>query len=415
MDARGKAEEGLEGGHRRSAAVEAEGELIKVGLEVVVPDAVVGAAQPGLEVAKDAMDVRQELGGPFGRALGTGAMAVAQLGEGGIRLPAVRQDEGAGGDGAFHEAHQRARRGIRDHVEPHPAGRLPPNFHRADDQRLVQELAAALETGLVTPQIGLIDLDLLLQRLPLGVDHGPTKLVQERPGRLVADPELAPQLHRRQPGGMGGHQVGGPEPDRQRHPRPMQDRARRHRDLPATRLALPQPPVRQLEGCPRPAVRTAKPVGPSARGQVLPAPVLIPESRLEFLQGLGEIRPAHPTTLRMGAFGVNPIGRRLVTDIQEDIFADLDIRFLSLWGRPLQLIDCQNLFCEADKYLRVVLPTAQGLSGRTRIKQTFRQTMGGLPYWYPPKWGLNDLVHQTSNAGSLDGLATTMKTSIRGG
>src|SRR5216683_695381 len=106
---------------------------------------------------------------------------------------------------------------------------------------------------------------------------------------------------------------------------------------------------------------------------------------------------------------------RLVTDIQEDIFADLDIRFLSLWGRPLQLIDCQNLFCEADKYLRVVLPTAQGLSGRTRIKQTFRQTMGGLPYWYPPKWGLNDLVHQTSNAGSLDGLATTMKTSIRGG
>lgn len=91
MDARGKAEEGLEGGHRRSAAVEAEGELIKVGLEVVVPDAVVGAAQPGLEVAKDAMDVRQELGGPLGRALGAGAMAVAQLGEGGIRRqPSVR-------------------------------------------------------------------------------------------------------------------------------------------------------------------------------------------------------------------------------------------------------------------------------------------------------------------------------------
>lgn len=45
--------------------------------------------------------------------------------------------------------------------------------------------------GLVTPQIGLIDLDLLLQRLLLGVDHGATKLVQERPGRLVADPELA--------------------------------------------------------------------------------------------------------------------------------------------------------------------------------------------------------------------------------
>ena len=50
MDARGEAEEGLEGRHRRSAAVEAEGELVELSLEVVVPDAVVGAAQPGLEV-----------------------------------------------------------------------------------------------------------------------------------------------------------------------------------------------------------------------------------------------------------------------------------------------------------------------------------------------------------------------------
>jgi hypothetical protein len=106
---------------------------------------------------------------------------------------------------------------------------------------------------------------------------------------------------------------------------------------------------------------------------------------------------------------------RLVADIQEDTFADLGIRFLSLWGRPLQLIDCQNLFCEADKYLRVVLPTAQGLSGRTRIKQTFRQTTGGLPYWYPPKWGLNHLVPLTSNTGSLDQLATVLDTSNRGG
>ena len=58
MDTRGEAEEGLEGRHRGPAAGEAEGELVEVGLEVVVPDAVVGAAQPRLEIAKHPVDVR---------------------------------------------------------------------------------------------------------------------------------------------------------------------------------------------------------------------------------------------------------------------------------------------------------------------------------------------------------------------
>jgi len=67
MDARGEAEQGLEGRHRGTPPVEAEGELVQVGLEVVVADAVVGAAQPRLEVSKDPMDARQDLSGPLGR------------------------------------------------------------------------------------------------------------------------------------------------------------------------------------------------------------------------------------------------------------------------------------------------------------------------------------------------------------
>jgi hypothetical protein len=41
-----------------SPPVETKGELVQVGLEVLVTDAVVGAAKPGLEIAKDAVDVR---------------------------------------------------------------------------------------------------------------------------------------------------------------------------------------------------------------------------------------------------------------------------------------------------------------------------------------------------------------------
>jgi len=79
---------------------------------------------------------------------------------------------------------------------------------------------------------------------------------------------------------------------------------------------------------------------------------------------------------------------RVVTERAEEEFGRLGLRFQTLWGRPLQLIDCQNLFCEVDKYARVVHPEFHGASGRTRIKQRFKPRPMSLPQWYPPKWGL---------------------------
>lgn len=83
---------------------------------------------------------------------------------------------------------------------------------------------------------------------------------------------------------------------------------------------------------------------------------------------------------------------RLMVDNQESEFERLGINFRSLWGRRLQLIDCQNLFCEVDKYARVAHPEVAGISGRTRIKQKFSPT-GPLDLpWYPPKWGINSKI-----------------------
>lgn len=86
---------------------------------------------------------------------------------------------------------------------------------------------------------------------------------------------------------------------------------------------------------------------------------------------------------------------RVVTERQALEFERLGIDFKSLWGRPLQLIDCQNLFCEVDKYARVHHPEITGTSLRTRIKQKFRSKGGPLDYWYPPKWGLNERIEQS--------------------
>ena len=89
---------------------------------------------------------------------------------------------------------------------------------------------------------------------------------------------------------------------------------------------------------------------------------------------------------------------RMVADRQQVEFERLEIDFKSLWGRPLQLIDCQNLFCEVDKYARHAHPEVVGITGRTRIKQVFRSTPTQINYWYPPKWGLNELIEREKEA-----------------
>ena len=94
---------------------------------------------------------------------------------------------------------------------------------------------------------------------------------------------------------------------------------------------------------------------------------------------------------------------RFVADRQEQEFERLGINFASLWGRRLQLIDCQNLFCEVDKFSRVAHPEIAGRTGRTRIKQKFSQTLEPLDFFYPPKWGLNERIRAGAFPNEADG------------
>jgi len=80
---------------------------------------------------------------------------------------------------------------------------------------------------------------------------------------------------------------------------------------------------------------------------------------------------------------------RFTADTAEAHFGRLGLRFQTLWGRPLQLIDCQNLFCEVDKYARQAHPDMLGKLGRTRIKQNFRPDSSPIDYGFPSKWNLD--------------------------
>lgn len=80
---------------------------------------------------------------------------------------------------------------------------------------------------------------------------------------------------------------------------------------------------------------------------------------------------------------------KMMCENQSSEFERLGIEFKSLWGRPLQLIDCQNVFCEVDKYSRIAHPEITGISDRKRIKQKFKQrSLTPIRYFFPLKWKL---------------------------
>jgi len=90
---------------------------------------------------------------------------------------------------------------------------------------------------------------------------------------------------------------------------------------------------------------------------------------------------------------------------QEAEFARLGLKFEGLFGRRLQPIDCQNLFCEISKYARVAHPQVHGISGRTRIKQQYRKGIAEpmpSPY-FPPKWKL-DIIFPEIDAINPSGM-----------
>jgi hypothetical protein len=77
-------------------------------------------------------------------------------------------------------------------------------------------------------------------------------------------------------------------------------------------------------------------------------------------------------------------------DVQDREFQARGISFNGLFGRKLQLIDCQNIFCEISKYARVAHPDVRGVSNRTRIKQSYRaSSLEERAPFFPPRWGLH--------------------------
>jgi hypothetical protein len=125
------------------------------------------------------------------------------------------------------------------------------------------------------------------------------------------------------------------------------------------------------------------------------------------MPGPGALRGIRKCFIDLGDYSPQGVIGWMV-DRQQEEFDRLGLCFESLFGRPLHAIDCQNLFCEVDKYARVAFP--QLSSNRVRIKAKFKPTPSEIGYFYPPKWGINDaaavaqetaILERTESAGRV--------------
>jgi hypothetical protein len=93
-------------------------------------------------------------------------------------------------------------------------------------------------------------------------------------------------------------------------------------------------------------------------------------------------------------------GIRMLADRQTELQLELGLEPVTLWGRPLQLVDIEHWLCETFKYIRIRDSDGKRRVGRLR---PFAPTAApALPQpWFPPHWQLNDRIQRPSVSPGL--------------
>lgn len=209
---------------------------------------------------------------------------VSETWESAVSLQPVGDDDCAGLYSFLHKRQQARLRGVRYTLHSGPAGRTTTNLDSDSHQRLVPDVSAA-PACLETTDEGLVHLDRPGQSVPAWPDHSAPDLVEPSPSRTVAtqskDP-LEPKCTCTVL--LTDHPPDGPEPDRQRTTRVLEDGTRRHRHLLSAGRAHPQTTRRPPTSGPL-AGRASFPVWPSESRKILATGLVGTESGLQFPKG----------------------------------------------------------------------------------------------------------------------------------
>src|ERR1700730_6935007 len=277
------------------AAIEPIGPLPQVAREVLGADTVMGADEPGFDVAEQCMDDWEERASVGAFVLDHGGVPEV-FAEGGIAAAIagepVGQEVRLGLDIGLEEGAEFGAGGGRQHGDARGAGKEPvltldgvPVFSLAvlwrrhlldggNNQALVGIGRAAPETGPITAAAdeGLVRLEKAAQPTGWIFAQPVAQLVRHGPGRLVGHHQFPLQEFGRDTTLVAAHQIGGKKPLREVCPRPMKHRAGGDRFLPVALAALVNP----WTGLQPPGLLAAAPgahktAGPAKPGQVLDA------------------------------------------------------------------------------------------------------------------------------------------------
>jgi len=177
-------------------------------------------------------------------------------------------------------------------------------FHRDQDERRSSpfELSASAETGLLAANPRFINFYVAVQRLASYIHHGPAELMKHHPCGLVTGQTKLPLYEQgRHAALVGRHQIGSPEPVRQRDLGPVKNRPGGQRDLVTATGALLSSLILQFVSTPMSASGANEAIGPAAGHQVVLASFLGGELALKLPQCFGKRRSGHSATLLIGA------------------------------------------------------------------------------------------------------------------
>src|SRR3954454_9451620 len=197
---RGDTEERAEGGVSGAASVEAEDELVEVGLEVFSMQAVIDAERPALEIGEDAVGPGQhDMGGHAADDM----RIERDAGSTGIPGPAVGFGGGAGGEIGLEEGMQTIGRIVGHLLEADATGAGPAilDLDGADHEYLALMAAPAAAGQRIVlaaaDDLGFVDLDEPGKGAAVAGHHAAPQFGTQQPGRFVrAEAELALQLQR---------------------------------------------------------------------------------------------------------------------------------------------------------------------------------------------------------------------------
>ena len=154
-----------------------------------------------------------------------------------------------------------------------------------DKGRLAGRAATALAPTSLATEIGVIELDPAAERvLAVAFHHHLHQLVSDAPRRVVGDPQMAVQLHRRDAFLVLGHEVDGLEPHRQGQFRGVEDGAGGDRGLAVAAIALLELAAVELAASVVATVRAYEAIGPSPTIQGVEALVIGSIEGEEFVE-----------------------------------------------------------------------------------------------------------------------------------